>query len=199
VFYFWLTVSQKLRKLETDLYIVLLGGSRPRNVIKRFWFILLYEILLFVSMATHLKDLEKSGISRWLGKRQVKWKSQGELKKRKMQIYTLGSFALCGLCFTFKRHFLLSAFASQSMNLCLPCFKSQGILFDLENGRLVFRVMLCMHHLQGVDVQALLDDVRKLKIIAKGHERRIKYLEDRLAAYEDVATSMDDQIDEQME
>lgn len=37
----------------------------------------------------------------------------------------------------------------------------------------------------GVDIQALSDDVRKLKIIAKGHERRIKYLEERLAAYED--------------
>jgi len=52
---------------------------------------------------------------------------------------------------------------------------------------------------QGVEVQALLDDVRKLKIIAKGHERRIKYLEDRLAAYEDVAACIDDHIDEQME
>jgi coronin-1B/1C/6 len=39
---------------------------------------------------------------------------------------------------------------------------------------------------QGIDVQALCDDVRKLKIIAKGHERRIKYLEERLAAYEEV-------------
>ena len=38
---------------------------------------------------------------------------------------------------------------------------------------------------QGVDVQALMDDVRKLKIIAKGHERRIKYLEEKLATYED--------------
>ena len=54
-------------------------------------------------------------------------------------------------------------------------------------------------YLQGVEVQALLDDVRKLKIIAKGHERRIKYLEDRLAAYEDVAACIDDHIDEHME
>jgi len=52
--------------------------------------------------------------------------------------------------------------------------------------------------IQGVDVQALLDDVRKLKIIAKGHERRIKYMEDRLAAYEDVAACIDD-VEEQME
>jgi len=37
----------------------------------------------------------------------------------------------------------------------------------------------------GVDIQGLLDDVRKLKIIAKGHERRIKYLEEKLATYED--------------
>lgn len=35
------------------------------------------------------------------------------------------------------------------------------------------------------DVQSLLDDVRKLKIIAKGHERRIKYLEEKLASYEE--------------
>jgi len=60
----------------------------------------------------------------------------------------------------------------------------------------VFVLLLCI---QGVDVQALLDDVRKLKIIAKGHERRIKYVEDRLAAYEDVAACIDDHIDEQME
>ena len=40
--------------------------------------------------------------------------------------------------------------------------------------------------LQGVDIQAILDDMRKLKIIAKGHERRIKFLEERLAAYEDA-------------
>ena len=57
----------------------------------------------------------------------------------------------------------------------------------------------CVYNVQGVEVQALLDDVRKLKIIAKGHERRIKYLEDRLAAYEDVAASIDDHNDEQME
>lgn len=37
----------------------------------------------------------------------------------------------------------------------------------------------------GVDLQALLDDVRKLKIIAKGHERRIKFLEEKLATYEE--------------
>ena len=34
-------------------------------------------------------------------------------------------------------------------------------------------------------MQSLIDDVRKLKIIAKGHERRIKYLEEKLAAYEE--------------
>jgi len=61
---------------------------------------------------------------------------------------------------------------------------------------MTWMMMLCD---QGVEVQALLDDVRKLKIIAKGHERRIKYLEDRLAEYEDVAASIDDHIDEQME
>ena len=51
---------------------------------------------------------------------------------------------------------------------------------------------------QGVDIQAILDDMRKLKIIAKGHERRIKFLEERLAAYEEAHTSVDGQNDEDM-
>jgi hypothetical protein len=38
--------------------------------------------------------------------------------------------------------------------------------------------------LQGVDIQAIIDDIRKLKIIVKGHERRIKSLEEQLAVYE---------------
>jgi len=37
---------------------------------------------------------------------------------------------------------------------------------------------------QGVDVQAIIDDIRKLKIIVKGHERRIKSLEEQLALYD---------------
>jgi len=37
---------------------------------------------------------------------------------------------------------------------------------------------------QGVDIQAITDDIRKLKIIVKGHERRIKSLEEQLAIYE---------------
>lgn len=36
----------------------------------------------------------------------------------------------------------------------------------------------------GVDLQAVIDDIRKLKIIVKGHERRIKSLEEQLAMYE---------------
>ena len=53
--------------------------------------------------------------------------------------------------------------------------------------------------MQGVDIQAILDDMRKLKIIAKGHERRIKFLEERLAAYEEAAHSaVDGQNDEDM-
>ena len=31
----------------------------------------------------------------------------------------------------------------------------------------------------------MLEDIRKLKIIVKGHERRIKVLEDKLSAYEE--------------
>ncbi|ESN94086.1 hypothetical protein HELRODRAFT_115162 [Helobdella robusta] len=38
----------------------------------------------------------------------------------------------------------------------------------------------------GFDVQSILDDIRKLKIIVKGHERRIKGLEERLSNYEEV-------------
>ena len=34
------------------------------------------------------------------------------------------------------------------------------------------------------DLQNVLDDIRKMKIIVKGHERRIKTLEERLATYE---------------
>lgn len=37
---------------------------------------------------------------------------------------------------------------------------------------------------QGVDIQNILDDIRKLKIIVKGHERRIKTLEEKIAVYE---------------
>lgn len=36
----------------------------------------------------------------------------------------------------------------------------------------------------GVDIQGILDDIRKLKIIVKGHERRIKSLEEKLSTYE---------------
>ena len=37
---------------------------------------------------------------------------------------------------------------------------------------------------QGFDFEAVMNDLRKLKIIAKGHERRILTLEKRLARYE---------------
>ena len=35
-----------------------------------------------------------------------------------------------------------------------------------------------------MDLQGVLDDIRKLKIIVKGHERRIKQLEEKLQYYE---------------
>lgn len=38
--------------------------------------------------------------------------------------------------------------------------------------------------LQADEINHLLDDLRKIKIIVKGHERRIKTLEDELAKYE---------------
>lgn len=40
--------------------------------------------------------------------------------------------------------------------------------------------------------------MRKLKIIAKGHERRIKFLEERLAAYEEVHNSLDGQNEDEV-
>jgi hypothetical protein len=44
------------------------------------------------------------------------------------------------------------------------------------------KIVLCL--LQGVDLTAIIDDIRRLKIVAKGHERRIKTLEEKLALYE---------------
>lgn len=41
-----------------------------------------------------------------------------------------------------------------------------------------------MSPIQGFDPQAILDDMRKLKLIVKAHERRIKSLEEKLAQYE---------------
>lgn len=41
----------------------------------------------------------------------------------------------------------------------------------------------------ALDTQIILDDIRKLKIIVKGHERRIKHLEERLSHYEDDHSS----------
>ena len=40
--------------------------------------------------------------------------------------------------------------------------------------------------LQGTDIQSILDDIRKLKIIVKGHERRIKSLEEKLSVYDNM-------------
>ena len=37
---------------------------------------------------------------------------------------------------------------------------------------------------QAANIQNILDDIRKLKIIVKGHERRIKSLEDKVQFYE---------------
>lgn len=37
---------------------------------------------------------------------------------------------------------------------------------------------------KGFDPQGILDDMRKLKLIIKAHERRIKALEEKLAQYE---------------
>lgn len=41
----------------------------------------------------------------------------------------------------------------------------------------------------GPDIQNVLDDIRKLKIIVKGHERRIKSLEEKVSLYDDGADS----------
>ncbi|KAL5017329.1 hypothetical protein ScPMuIL_006918 [Solemya velum] len=47
----------------------------------------------------------------------------------------------------------------------------------------------------GFDPQALLDDVRKLKLIVKAHERRIKSLEDKVAQYEANTSDEEEEAD----
>lgn len=49
--------------------------------------------------------------------------------------------------------------------------------------------------MQGFDPQALLDDVRKLKLIVKAHERRIKSLEDKVAQYEANTSEEEEEAD----
>ncbi|XP_013389643.1 coronin-1C isoform X2 [Lingula anatina] len=44
----------------------------------------------------------------------------------------------------------------------------------------------------GFDVEQIMSDIRKLKIIVKGHEKRIKSLEDKLAEYEVEVTDESD-------
>ena len=39
--------------------------------------------------------------------------------------------------------------------------------------------------MQDFDPQALMDDIRKLKLIVKAHERRIKTLEEKLSQFEE--------------
>ena len=48
-------------------------------------------------------------------------------------------------------------------------------------------------------LESLMDDVRKLKIIAKGHERRVRLLEEKLAAYEEDDDDDDDKDGEDSE
>ena len=45
---------------------------------------------------------------------------------------------------------------------------------------------------QGFDPQGILDDMRKLKLIVKAHERRIKSLEEKLAQYESEEENAED-------
>jgi len=45
-------------------------------------------------------------------------------------------------------------------------------------------IICTLSTVQGTDLQAIIDDIRKLKIIVKGHERRIKSLEEQLAQYD---------------
>ncbi|KAL3856546.1 hypothetical protein ACJMK2_011285 [Sinanodonta woodiana] len=49
---------------------------------------------------------------------------------------------------------------------------------------------------EGFDSQALLEDIRKLKLIVKAHERRIKTLEDKLSQYEANSPDEEDQEDQ---
>ena len=63
----------------------------------------------------------------------------------------------------------------------LVCHCYNAIISLVCHGHYVAR---CVVSLQAADVQAIIDDIRKLKIIVKGHERRIKSLEEQLAMYD---------------
>jgi len=47
---------------------------------------------------------------------------------------------------------------------------------------------ICFICVQGFDPQGILEDIRKLKLIVKAHEKRIKTLEEKLAQYEANST-----------
>jgi len=59
-----------------------------------------------------------------------------------------------------------------------------GFVSAVQGNCLLFAWATVRVFVQGVDIQAIIDDIRKLKIIVKGHERRIKSLEEQLAMYE---------------
>ena len=53
----------------------------------------------------------------------------------------------------------------------------------------------CVSLFQHVDnefIEKLVEEMRRVKIIVKGHERRIKTLEDRLSQYEAPVDDLDD-------
>lgn len=54
------------------------------------------------------------------------------------------------------------------------------------------RFFVALLFVQDFDPQALQDDIRKLKLIVKAHERRIKSLEEKLAQLEANTSEEDD-------
>jgi len=71
--------------------------------------------------------------------------------------------------------------SGMAVNSQFPANSSTGGLWQISEIKLLYSA------LQGVDIQAIVDDIRKLKIIVKGHERRIKSLEEQLALYDTAA------------
>ena len=57
------------------------------------------------------------------------------------------------------------------------------------------KTLECISRFQHVDnefIEKLVEEMRRVKIIVKGHERRIKTLEDRLSQYEAPVDDLDD-------
>jgi phage shock protein A len=52
--------------------------------------------------------------------------------------------------------------------------------------------MIAFQHVDNEFIDKLVEEMRRVKIIVKGHERRIKALEDRLSQYEAPVDDLED-------